>query len=435
VKKLKIALICHFSTGQIRRQLPLGGFKLENNIRGIFSKPPKKFNDFAPWIPSLITEIEGFEDVELHVISPHIKLKKTIYSFLDKGIYYHFFKPDIFTLCRQIWRLCARPQNESYAINRYLVKKIVKKINPDIINLFGTENPYYSSTVLDIHEKPIFVTLQTVYSNPKRKLYSEHFDQSRWDMEQLIFKKEKYYGSEGPMHTDLVRSYKEGTIILKQKFTKDKTDIPTGKLMVEYDFAFFSQHLSDKKGMTDAIKALALVSKKHPQVSMIVIGAGSKERMGELKNKLQSHEIEKNVIFTGYFSEHADALRAAQTARFALLPVKLDHVSSTILEAMHLGLPVVCYRTTGTPLINRDKETILLSDIGDIQGLADSMIKLLEDSEYAKVLRTNAKEYVEREYDNTANARLLVNCLRAVYENYYYQTPIPSELFFEVEDK
>jgi glycosyltransferase involved in cell wall biosynthesis len=44
--------------------------------------------------------------------------------------------------------------------------------------------------------------------------------------------------------------------------------------------------------------------------------------------------------------------------------------AGTVIEAMLLEIPVITYKTTGTPYLNKDGETVLLCDIGDINQLA-----------------------------------------------------------------
>jgi len=48
-----------------------------------------------------------------------------------------------------------------FRLNKNYIKNIIIKINPDIIHLFGAENAYYSSTILQFRNKyPIVITVQ-----------------------------------------------------------------------------------------------------------------------------------------------------------------------------------------------------------------------------------------------------------------------------------
>jgi glycosyltransferase involved in cell wall biosynthesis len=121
-------------------------------------------------------------------------------------------------------------------------------------------------------------------------------------------------------------------------------------------------------------------------------------------------------------------------SKFALLPVKLDAIPGTVLESILLDIPVITYKTTGMPYLNREKECVLLAEIGDIEGLANNMLKLMNDEEYAKMLAQNAKEFVTCTFDNTASAKRLVEDYKAVIAHYHNGTPIPKELLFDLNE-
>ena len=100
------------------------------------------------------------------------------------------------------------------------MQKLVDRIKPDIINLVGSENPYYSSTILGIDNIPIYVSAQTVYTNPARKELSGHVSNLNWNVELNIHKKETYYGCGGRMHRDLILKNNPNAIIFKMFFMK-----------------------------------------------------------------------------------------------------------------------------------------------------------------------------------------------------------------------
>ena len=87
-------------------------------------------------------------------------------------------------------------------------------------------------------------------------------------------------------------------------------------------------------------------------------------------------------------------------ARFALLPIKIDLVPSTIREAFACGLPVITTITEGTPALNEKRMTVLLSKQGDYQNMANNMIRLIEDENLANQLRENGIMRVRELYSN-----------------------------------
>ena len=204
MEKIKVVWICHFSNQQTRSNLKLSSTRFFYRlIAKIIGKEPKNrdYTDFAPWISILIEEFEKFEDVELHVISPQVGLKGISSQFNLNGVHYYFYNPD-FTLFLSyliknvaLW-LKIQPSS-------FIVKRFLKKIKPDIINLIGAENYYHSCVVLDIEKIPILVTCQTIFTNPQRLQFQPHADKSKnWAIELLIQQKEKYFACGGRMHRD-----------------------------------------------------------------------------------------------------------------------------------------------------------------------------------------------------------------------------------------
>jgi glycosyltransferase involved in cell wall biosynthesis len=433
IKKLKVAWICHFSKQDVRNRLPLTKhFLLLNALKYLLGKTKAKHRDFAPWVINLISEFEKFEDVELHVISPHTGLKRTTAEFEMNGVKYHFFKPDTPILH------CPYPANffanaPRFKRNRRLVGGFLKHIQPDIVNLIGTENPYYSITALDIEDFPVFALAQTVYTNPDRKKLSGSVNMVNWHTELQIHRKVKYYGCSGRMHFDLIKINNPDAIIFKNFFPIQKPG-KVKKAQKEFDFVFFAAGVTAKKGIEDALKALAIIKKRKADVTMNVVGMCKPYYRNFLDQMMLDLDITESVSFDDYFPLHADMHQHIKKAKFAILPVKLDVISSAVIEAMLLELPVVTYKTTGTPYLNKDGETVLLADIGDIETLAKNMLKLLESPELAKKLKKAAKAFVEREFDNTQSAKRLVKNYKAVIDHYHHNIPIPDNLLFNPEE-
>lgn len=246
MEKLKVAWICHFSNEKVREKLPLSKMRASNFLRIIFGKTKFKYGDFAPWVNNLITEFEKFKDVELHIIAPHAGLSPFKYSFEMNGIYYHFFKPELPLRLDILVSRLPHQEKRRFSLNRLWVKQFIKEIQPDIVNLIGTENPYYSITVLDIKNIPVFVSAQTVYTNPDRQKISGNCDPLRWDTELKIHHKEKYYGCAGRMHRDLILRNNPDAIIFKNFFPIQYPK-KVKEVEKEFDFVYFAQGVSQKR--------------------------------------------------------------------------------------------------------------------------------------------------------------------------------------------
>ena len=119
-----------------------------------------------------------------------------------------------------------------------------------------------------------------------------------------------------------------------------------------------------------------------------------------------------------------------QKSRFAVLPYKLDYIASTTFQAMYYEMPVVVYKTAGTPTLNKEKECVLIADMENVEQLAAKMLLLLDNQEEALVLRKNAKELVDFKNDGKRISDVVMNNFRAIVAHFRYGTPIPQELIY-----
>lgn len=427
MNKLKVALVCSFSNAKVREHLPLSDRKLYRLVRRVLGLPTKigGYGDVAGWDTYMIELLRQRDDIDLTVISAHTGLRKRHVAFDLEGVHYHFVKVEGATLLKH---LISSP-SLWHRLNpmRPVVRNIVKKTQPDVLALIGAENAHISGTVLGIEGIPLIVKCQTIYNNPDRGK-SGPVDAKNAYVEQLIFKDLKYVAVGAGMHGRLFRQFNQKAYNFKWPLGNLLPEVKP--LEKEYDFVNYAMGMSDKKGYPDAIKALAIVKEKYPNVRLNLVGGSSKEEKEALEKMVADFHLESNVTFTPFFERQEDLFQHLQKSRFALLPCKMDSVASTIRQAMHYGLPVICYETEGTLTLNKEKECVLIAENSNPTDLADKMIQLLSDDELEVRLRENAGEYAARWSDDEKITSQMVANFKAVIDNYRNGTPVPTELLY-----
>lgn len=426
-------MICHFSNMEVREHLPLSKRRLYRVARKLLRMPGKKgeYGDIAPWDSQIIDTVKDRDDIELFVISAHSGLKKATVSFDSEGIHYHFIRCEIATLLKRIvpndnlWR-ALNPMSPK-------VKRFISSINADLVLLVGTENAYYSSTILGIHGYPIFVLCQTVYNNPEFGV----LDKKNASTELKILEKERYLGVYSDKHFHLLRDLGYKHYILGFQWPNARetfTPMPCDEK--RFDFINFALHMSRNKGYHDCIEALTIVKKKHPNVQLDLIDGGSDDVRAELRQLIKQLGLENNVTFTPFFAERNDLFQHLQQVRFAVLPCKVDYISGTQMQSLQYGLPVVCYKTSGTPTLNAEKECVLIAEMNNIEDLAEKMLQLMDDPKKAQELRTNALEFSKKRLqESEENMPQLVENFKTIINNYNFGTPIPEDQLYESQMK
>lgn len=426
--RISVVLICGFSNAKVRAHLPLDNRKLYNIVRRLLGMPIKSgtYGDVAAWDTHLIENMRLRDDVELHVISSHSGMKKGIVSFVEDRVDYHFVRCERATFLKRIIPSAALWHKMNPM--RPVVRKIVRKINPDIIALVGAENPHISGTVVGLDEYPLIVKCQTIYNNPDRK----SMNKKNAYVEKLILEKVKYAAVNTKMHYRMFRQMNNSAYnfywdlgnVLPEFDIKEK----------RYDFVNFAMSMIPNKGFPDAIRALAIVKKSYPEVKLNLVGGCEEAVKKELEELITELGLQNNVEFTPFFPLQEDLFRHIQYSRFAVLPCKLDSIPGTIRQSMHYGLPVVCYRTTGTPSLNTNKVCVLIADNGNVEDLATKMLILMNDEKKAKELKKNAKELSDSGRDDARIISQIVDNFKAVIANYKEGTPIPEKLMCRFED-
>ncbi len=432
MQKLKVAWICHFSNTNVRARLTLSSKPIESLYRSIFKKPKLTYHDFANWVSNGITEFEKFKDIELHIVSPHYGMKHKNEKFIINGINYWFFRPDDNSIFRRWYKILTNSVASKYNKNRKVVKKFIKLIKPDIIHMYGAENPYYSITALDINmvKYPFLISLQTLMNDPEFKLkYKSSSSKSyefRASIEKEVISQSKYIGSSNNKYRDVIWNNINAKAIFTKTFLATVPHIQMIESKKIYDFVYFAVSIS--KAADFAVEAFALACQNYPDLTLNIVGATPNPFTEKLKRRIKELGIEKNVVFSGKLKTHDDVYKQIKLSRFALLPQKINNAPGTIREALFNGLPVIAKATPGTTVLNQIRESILLSEPDDHQAMANNMIKLIESPEFARKIGENGLITAKENWNNNTIMMELVDAYRALLDHHRNDTPIPQEI-------
>lgn len=396
--KLKVVWICHLSNDKLRKSLSFDKTSLLALLRRIFNR--YKFIDFAQWNTNAIIEFEKYNDIELHVISPHSKILHKTQDFIINGVNYHIFRSETESL---FWLVFNRIFNKTtFRKNSKIINDIINNVKPDIIHLIGAENPYYGEAILHIdNHVPLIVSLQTLLKDPiVLNNYPQFKNKQAYRVvtESKIIEKVDYIGTKIEHFRNIIKKEINSNAKFLDISLAVGEDITISDYKKEYDFVYFAANIS--KAVDWALEAFVIAKQKYPNITLHVVGGYNSDFMSNIKNRMKELGLGNEVDFSGLMPTHDDVIDEVRKARFALLPIKSDLITGTIREAMSNGLPVVTTITPATPELNAMRESILLSEKGDFKAMADNMCKLLFDAGYAKQLQQNAAQTVYERYSN-----------------------------------
>ena len=432
-KRIKVVWLCHFSNSFVHRRLNLHCNRLVGFIRKMAGIPlSTEVQEFGIWITNGIKEIEKIEEVELHVVSPYPNLKHLVQEFEDNGINYHFFKNEDDSFFPFLYKHTFHPSFYHYKKNCKIISKIIKSIAPDIIHLFGAENPDYALSILNFDKNVVTIAqLQTLMNDPDFK-NNYPIDKKNYyyraKVEKDIIYHVDYIGTTAKKYRNIIqKAIKPDAIILnttlalKENINKELCD-------KQFDFVYFAANLY--KAADFALEAFGRAYLQKPSITLDIIGGYTPEFKRTLDSIIDKFGIQNAVTFEGRLPTNDDVIRQIRKSRYALLPLKIDLTSGTIREAMSNGLPVVTTDTgeLGTKKLNLQNQNVLLSPIGDHQALANNMIRLMEDSKLAEMLRENAFKTSSEADSNETRVKHYVKVYRLCLEHHRNGKVIPSEI-------
>lgn len=153
------------------------------------------------------------------------------------------------------------------------------------------------------------------------------------------------------------------------------------------------------KGHAFFLQAIARVARIFPKVKILIVGDAPEDKpeyKETLKSLINRLGIEKSVEFLG--SRH-DIPKIMSGLDLLVLPsVGQEAFGRVIIEAGASGVPVVATRVGGAVDIIEDGKTGLLVKPGDIIEMVDSIVRLLQDREFARNIAIEARKKVEKEY-------------------------------------
>ena len=140
------------------------------------------------------------------------------------------------------------------------------------------------------------------------------------------------------------------------------------------------------KRIPDVIKIFHKIQLQIPAKLMMVGDGPEKEKAERLCEELG---ISDKVIFFGNSNE---VDRILSYSDLFLLPSETESFGLAALEAMALGVPVISSNSGGLPEVNFDGFSGYLSDVGNIDEMAENALKMIKDEIVLAQFKNNALE-------------------------------------------
>ncbi len=365
----------------------------------------------APWITASIDAIKTREDIRLIVISVGPDWKKN-YKFVYENVQYFFirkFAPSFMKKFKANLRL-DKFLNAIYLKHR--VRNLVRKINPDIINLHGTEHEI-CSTFPGLTGNKI-LTIQGFIN----LVYKENKSPDIFKLlqtENIIFKTTKEFIIQADFMPAIISKYNAKAQFHFCQYPSIKPLIKATDYKPDSDLIFAARICKDK-GVEDLIGAIEIIRETMPDIKLKLAGKVEKDYEQFVKDLIIEKGLNNNINFIGYVPSYEDLYLHIATSKIVVLPTHHDVIPSSVIESMFIGVPVISYCVGGLPDLNKKKQTCLLVKHGDIFELANAIVGLLSNKQKQDELVINAKQMVQENFDSSKTTQRLIEIYRTVLE-------------------
>lgn len=177
----------------------------------------------------------------------------------------------------------------------------------------------------------------------------------------------------------------------------------------------------EKKGVSDAITAVAEIGDRFPHLEYHIVGSGPME--DEIRDLVTEYGLADTVELLGTVSDERLLTEFDEAACF-LLPCVIDAsgdrdgIPVVLMESMAMETPPISTTISGIPELIDEQRNGLLVEPGDTDGMADALTSLLADPDTRRAFGEAGREKVRREFNVEREAAKLASVFTRVCDRH-----------------
>ena len=328
---------------------------------------------------------------------------------------------------------------EDIKVNSY-VTQAINDFEPDIIQIFGSENPF--GLIVKQETRPVIIHIQGYLVVWQGKWFTgvSKWQQFRYaSLKSLILMQGSYHG----FITFKKMAEREENILMNCKYFMGRTNFdkriaslisPDSKYFHCEEFIrkmFFDEQwnfpiqneivcVSTLKGTSykgiDLLFEVLMILKKYSTFSFKfkICGVSENEEFIKIIKKRYKKEMKfANIEFLGKLTAD-DLVKQLCNSNFYIHPSYIENSPNSVCEAMALGMPIISTNVGGISSLISDKIEGLLVQEGEPYSLAAAIIELINNYEYAKLLAKNARERAINRHDPPKIKKQLLDIYKTI---------------------
>jgi glycosyltransferase involved in cell wall biosynthesis len=267
------------------------------------------------------------------------------------------------------------------------IRKIIDSLNPDVLHVQETNDPWYDFTLLLSNMPPLVTTIHDIFRHPgdRQNIFGADYTK------RIAF----YKSQQIIVHAELLKQ------TLQHKFLVPEQRInvlPHGELGSLYQRLSQNKNIQEEpftllffgrvwpyKGLKYLLAAMPLIAAKFPKIKLIIAGKGE-----NLKKYFPDGSNHLNVEILNDFIPPEMVASIFYRSKIIILPYIEASQSGVVSLAYGMGKLVIASAIGGLQEVVQSEKDGLLVPHSDSQALADAVIRLLSDSQLQQNLELAA---------------------------------------------
>lgn len=184
----------------------------------------------------------------------------------------------------------------------------------------------------------------------------------------------------------------------------------------------FIGRLVQEKGCLDLIRAAEKVIYAVPKCYFLFVGPPEDDTDKALMHLVESKKMTQKIVFTGLRKDVPEILAAID---LLVLPSYREGLGMVLLEAAAAGVPAIAYDTRGCRDVIVDGITGCLVPPKDVEGLADAIIDLANESDKRKRMGYAARALAAKKFDATQSHQKIESLYQRLLAEKKVQSNVP----------
>lgn len=279
-----------------------------------------------------------------------------------------------------------------YLLKIKATKRIIKEINPDIINAhYATSYGVLASFACN-NDFIVSAWGSDIYDFPRKSILHKL-------MLKFILKKAQYIFSTSNAMAKELKKYTDKDAFITpfgvdvDLFSPQKRDRDDDSFIIGT-----VKTLSPKYGIETLLESVAILKQRYPEILIKVRIAGKGPYEKQYKMKAKNLGIYNCINWLGFISQEC---AAKEWANFdcAIIPSELESFGVSAVEAQSCGCPVIISDIPGLMEATVPGKTSIVFSRGDAEELAEKIYKVYSNIGMRRMLGENGREFVKATYE------------------------------------